>query len=79
MAFQCAPNTSFCEDVGKNAWPELCGTEGNSAVATIERENPSVNAFTLPEGSVVTLDIRCDRVRVFINDNGFITRVPVIG
>ncbi|KAM7462939.1 hypothetical protein LguiA_031060 [Lonicera macranthoides] len=79
MEFQCAPNTSFCEDVGKNEWPELCGTEGNSAVATIATENGSVNPMIVKEGMVVTPDIRCDRVRVWVNDNGFVTRVPVVG
>ncbi|KAM7462940.1 hypothetical protein LguiA_031061 [Lonicera macranthoides] len=79
MASPCENNTSFCADVGKNAWPELCGTRGNTAVATIEKENPSVDASTVPEGSIVTTDILCTRVRVWVNRNGVVTRVPVVG
>ncbi|KAM7489377.1 hypothetical protein LguiB_026861 [Lonicera macranthoides] len=79
MASRCESNTSFCSDVGKSSWPELCGTRGNTAVATIERENSLVDAFIVLEGSIVTTDIRCNRVRVWVNRNGIVTRVPVVG
>uniref|UniRef100_A0A7N2R6A2 Uncharacterized protein n=1 Tax=Quercus lobata TaxID=97700 RepID=A0A7N2R6A2_QUELO len=49
-----------CE--GKNSWPELVGVQGTVAEATIERENPSVDAIIVEDGSVVTPDFRCDRV-----------------
>lgn len=32
------------------AWPELCGTEGNMVVVTIDRENPKVIVLLLVEG-----------------------------
>ncbi|KAM7486479.1 hypothetical protein LguiA_002488 [Lonicera macranthoides] len=71
MASRCESNTSsFCSDVGKSAWPELCGTRGNTAVTTIKRENPYVDAFTVLEGSIVTTDILCNRVRVWVIRNG---------
>ncbi|KAJ7978747.1 Proteinase inhibitor [Quillaja saponaria] len=63
---------------GKNSWPELKGKEGDVAVRTIERENHFVNAVIVLEGSFVTLDIRCDRVRVWVDTNGIVTRVPQI-
>ncbi|KAH7522162.1 hypothetical protein FEM48_Zijuj07G0109000 [Ziziphus jujuba var. spinosa] len=61
---------------GKNSWPELLGTEGKAAVEIIERENPNVKASIVLEGSFVTADIRCDRVRVWVNTNGIIISVP---
>ncbi|KAL7160371.1 hypothetical protein ABFS83_01G090900 [Erythranthe nasuta] len=64
---------------GKRSWPELVGVPGNVAVATIERENPLVNAIILPPGTLPTLDFRCDRVWVYVNGNGNVTMVPVIG
>ncbi|CAK9167957.1 unnamed protein product [Ilex paraguariensis] len=67
-----------CPGQGKSSWPELLGTPGETAAATIERENPSVNAVIVEVGSTVTTDIRCDRVRVWVNTNGIVTRVPVI-
>ena len=77
MAFHCKSRISFCNDpfIGKNAWPELCGTEGNMAIATIERENPNVYALILLERTIVTSEIRC----VSVNENGVFTKVPVIG
>ncbi|KAH7522174.1 hypothetical protein FEM48_Zijuj07G0110200 [Ziziphus jujuba var. spinosa] len=51
--------SAYC--VGKYLWPELVGKDGKYAVATIDRENPSVKAMIVLEGSVVTQDFRCDR------------------
>nr|KYP65470.1 Proteinase inhibitor [Cajanus cajan] len=55
------------------------GVEGRVAEATIERENPSVNAKIVAEGSSVTFDFRCDRVWVWINIHGIVKQVPHIG
>ncbi|GLT93226.1 hypothetical protein SLE2022_110270 [Rubroshorea leprosula] len=64
---------------GKSSWPELLGAKGEDAEATIERENPDVDAVVVLEGSVVTADFLCTRVRVWVDTDGFVTRVPVIG
>ncbi|KAK9991895.1 hypothetical protein SO802_026880 [Lithocarpus litseifolius] len=66
-----------CE--GKNSWPELVGVQGTVAEATIERENPSVDAIIVEDGSGVTKDFRCDRVRVWVRTDGTVSKVPVIG
>ncbi|GMY27214.1 glu s.griseus protease inhibitor [Fagus crenata] len=68
---------SGCE--GKSSWPELVGVQGTVAEATIERENPLVNAVIVPEGSSVILDFRCDRVWVWVDKNGLVDKVPKIG
>lgn len=54
-----------CMTTGKEAWPELVGSDATKAATTIEKENPSVETTVVPEGSMVTSDFRCDRVRVF--------------
>ncbi|KAL7160368.1 hypothetical protein ABFS83_01G090600 [Erythranthe nasuta] len=64
---------------GKRSWPELIGVPGNVGEATIERENPLVNAIILPPGTAHILNFRCDRVWVFVDGNGNVTRVPSIG
>lgn len=65
--------------MGKSSWPELVGLPGDVAVTTIEKENPLVTAVIVRPDSVITPDIRCDRVRVFVDANGKVDRVPVIG
>ncbi|MCI75317.1 protease inhibitor, partial [Trifolium medium] len=61
------------------SWPELVGVEGKVAAATIEKENPSVNAIIVLEGTGVTKDFRRDRVRVWVDKNGIVIEVPKIG
>lgn len=64
---------------GKSSWPELVGTNGEAAVATIMRENQRVRAGTFKEGTRVTADFRCDRVRVWVDEHDIVTLVPKIG
>ncbi|KAJ4840552.1 hypothetical protein Tsubulata_024179 [Turnera subulata] len=66
-----------CE--GKSSWPELLGARAEDAVKVIEEENPYVGAVLVPEGSVVTADFRCDRVRVWFDKHGIVISVPRIG
>ena len=78
MPSECQSNTSLCPDVCKNAWPELCGVPGEDAAATIRRENPWLNPIILLEGTPVTREIRCDRVRIWVNESGNVVVVPVV-
>ncbi|TXG72218.1 hypothetical protein EZV62_000798 [Acer yangbiense] len=72
--------SDICGDYeGKASWPELVGAQGVDAAATIERENPNVSAIILLEGTPVTRDISCTRVRVWVNTNGIIIEIPRIG
>ncbi|KAK9180502.1 hypothetical protein WN943_029711 [Citrus x changshan-huyou] len=64
---------------GNSSWPELLGAQGVEAAATVERENTLVNAQIVLEGSFVTGDFLCTRVRVWVNTRGTVTRVPTIG
>ncbi|KAI3693093.1 hypothetical protein L6452_32923 [Arctium lappa] len=69
-----------CNNVkGKKSWPELVGTEGQAATFIIERQNGNVDAIIVEEGSSVSGDIRCDRVRVFVDDNNIVKEVPKVG
>lgn len=64
---------------GKKSWPELVGESGETTEVRIQKENPYVIATVLREGSPLTDDFRCDRVRVFVDGNGKVTQVPNIG
>lgn len=64
---------------GKKSWPELVGVDGKVAEGRIEKENPLVNAIIVPDGSSVTFDFRCDRVWVWIDKDGIVKQIPIIG
>ncbi|CAB4292223.1 unnamed protein product [Prunus armeniaca] len=64
--------SSECE--GKDSWPELVGDKGKDAAATIESENHLLNAVIVKEGTFVTADFRCDRVRVWVNKRAIVTK-----
>ncbi|KAI3829096.1 hypothetical protein L1987_03210 [Smallanthus sonchifolius] len=63
----------------KKSWPELVGVSGHAATVIIERENHKVDAIVVEEGSFVSTDIQCDRVRVFVDGNGVVKDVPKVG
>ncbi len=46
-------------------WPNLVGIDADKAVETIKALHPNLNAIKVPSGSMVTMDYRTDRVRVF--------------
>ncbi|TKY52712.1 Proteinase inhibitor [Spatholobus suberectus] len=64
---------------GKSSWPEVVGTNGEVAAVKIERENENVHTKLVTEGSMVTMDFWCNRVWVWVDENGVVTRVPKIG
>ncbi|KMT10315.1 hypothetical protein BVRB_5g120660 [Beta vulgaris subsp. vulgaris] len=63
----------------KTQWPELVGENGNEAAKIIEKENPCLHAIVLLIGSIVTHDYRADRVRIFVDCNGIVGPIPIIG
>ncbi|KAG6382504.1 hypothetical protein SASPL_157827 [Salvia splendens] len=71
--------SEFCPDVGKSSWPELVGVAGDTAVATIEKENPSVDAVVIKPGDNYVTAILCDRVLVFVDSKGIVESVPTVG
>ncbi|CAH8362921.1 unnamed protein product [Eruca vesicaria subsp. sativa] len=64
---------------GKNSWPELVGTNGDYAASVIEKENRRVDAIVILDGTPVTADFRCDRVRVWVNTNRVVIKPPTAG
>ncbi|KAM6565194.1 hypothetical protein CsatB_025192 [Cannabis sativa] len=64
---------------GKSSWPELVGKNGDEAAKTIGKENGNVMAFVILEGTIVTKEFSCERVRVWVNHSGIVIQVPKIG
>ncbi|XP_049402191.1 trypsin inhibitor 1-like isoform X2 [Solanum stenotomum] len=71
---------SGCPGVRKDTWPELLGVPAKLARETIQKENPRLtNVVNVLNGSPVTQDFRCDRVRLLVNVLDFVVQMPRIG
>ncbi|MCO5547768.1 hypothetical protein L7F22_001220 [Adiantum nelumboides] len=60
-------------------WPELVGLSGEEAKHKILSENPNLKVQVVPEDSFMTMDFRTDRVRIFVDPAGNVSRAPQIG
>ena len=63
----------------KTSWPELLGIPGVEAKSRILADNPKLKVIILPVRSAVTEDLRNDRVRVFVDYNEKVAKIPTIG
>ncbi|KAK4345601.1 hypothetical protein RND71_035777 [Anisodus tanguticus] len=71
---------SGCPGVRKDTWPELVGVPAKLARETIQKENSRLtNVPSVLNGSPVTADFRCDRVRLFVNVLDFVVQIPRVG
>ena len=64
---------------GKPAWAHLVGKSADEAMSHIQAERPELKVLIVPKGSMVTADVRLDRVRLFVNDDGTVAKKPRIG
>ena len=60
----------------KDEWPDLVGKSGEEAKAAIQADDSKLTVHVLPDGSIVTMDFRMDRVRIFVNEEGKVVRTP---
>merc|ERR1711871_1738278 len=64
----------------KNQWPEFVGKSGADAVSAIRDERKDLSTVeTLPDGAMVTMDFREDRVRIFVKADGTVAHPPCVG
>ncbi|KAL4439013.1 hypothetical protein ABPG77_006950 [Micractinium sp. CCAP 211/92] len=67
----------FDQMTQKNTWPELVGRKAEDAKAALEAELPTgMRVFLVPQGSMVTMDFRTDRIRVFYNEQTRLVVAP---
>jgi Potato inhibitor I family len=65
-----AETDTYVVDTDKTTWPELVGMPGKKAKEIIEKENPNMKIIQIvSKDSMVTMDYRTDRVRIFVEDN----------
>lgn len=63
---------------GKAAWPELVGLSGEEARKIIMKENIRLETMIVPENSLVTYDVKNNRVRLFVDKEGRVIKTPII-
>ncbi|CAF0876515.1 unnamed protein product [Adineta ricciae] len=66
------------DDAKQTSWPEMVGKEGSYAVQYIKEKTGLTNVFTIGQNSAMTMDYRQDRVRIPVDDNGIVSRTPII-
>jgi len=62
----------------KHSWPEVVGLSKEEAKKVIESEFQG-DVILVPEGSMVTMDFRMDRIRIFYNTENRVIRAPKTG
>lgn len=75
---------SMAKSSGNNRqgpWPECIGLSGSDCVRLIEENAEDVRGrvHVVPADGMVTMDYRTDRVRVFVDKNGFVQTAPSRG
>lgn len=64
----------------KTSWPELVGKTAPEAKAIIEQETDNkVTVHIVPQDSMITMDYRMDRVRIFEDANHKVAKPPRSG
>jgi hypothetical protein len=66
----------------KTSWPEVVGMPTDEAENIIRKDKPDATIIILPEDSPVFLDLRTDRVHVFVNTVAgvpTVARTPRVG
>lgn len=64
----------------KESWPECVGMKAEQArLFLLEETHNAVQVEIIPQDSIVTADYRTDRVRVFVSEDGIVTKEPRIG
>jgi hypothetical protein len=61
------------------SWPELVGMTGDQAENSLRADHPDWTIQVIPNGSMVTMDYREDRVRIFVDDDGKVVNPPRVG
>ena len=67
------------DETNRMSWPELVGVPGSEAELTLKRDHPTWRIQIIPDGSIVTMDYRTDRIRIWVDADGTVVRAPTIG
>ena len=60
-------------------WPQAVGLDAEAAKKIISNDNPMLTVHVINEGAMVTCDYVINRVRITINKEGKVSKVPKLG
>ncbi|CAM9311694.1 unnamed protein product [Ectocarpus sp. 13 AM-2016] len=64
----------------QQTWKECVGMDVEEAVEIIKAARPDLRKIAkVPEGAMVTMDMRTDRVRIYYDKENIVTRPPRVG
>jgi Potato inhibitor I family len=63
----------------RSHWPHLVGKSVSEVLKTIKEERPELHVVEVPQNSMVTMDMRFDRVRIFSDVYGNVVKPPRVG
>ena len=72
-------SVSYYYAEGKFKWPEVVGMKGQQAQSKIEKDVSFVSVILLSPGTIRIDNFCCNRVFVYLDDNGKVNQVPIIG
>ncbi len=67
------------ESKREGPWPECVGKTGEECKTLIEAtgsDDFKANVHIIPEDFMVTMDFRTDRVRIFVDGDGLVVKIP---
>lgn len=63
----------------REAVPEAVGLRGEDALMLVKSKHPEKKVVLVNEGDFVTMDMREDRIRVWVSEDGTVKKVPRVG
>jgi hypothetical protein len=77
-SFVSMPMIGGAESKREGPWPECVGLSGEECRTLIQATASDVrgNVVIMPVDSMMTMDFRTDRVRIFIDGNGIVVKSP---
>lgn len=72
------PPEDFASDAME--WPQLVGMDGDVAATLLEESYPGYyDIIVLHEDAVVSMDFVLERIRIYVDDDNIVTKVPKVG
>jgi hypothetical protein len=72
------PMIGGAESKREGPWPECVGLTGAECKILIEASGSDLRGHVqiIPEDMMVTMDFRTDRVRIFVDADGIVAKIP---